>query len=114
MEGSLISDPLLGITPLNPNSDKRLNQTLRSRNKENDQSRTQQALDCSKTSPCKYYKKCIGAVWGICILILGCKRLLCSRRHNNQKFSITPNTRSISLDNYYIPKSCTAIPSNSL
>ena len=43
MEGSLISDPLLGITPLNPNSDKRLNQTLRSRNKENDRSRTQQA-----------------------------------------------------------------------
>ena len=33
MEGSLISDPLLGITPLTPNSDKRLNQTLRSRNK---------------------------------------------------------------------------------
>ena len=50
MEGSLISDPLLGITPLNPNSDKRLNQTLRSRNKENDQSRTQQALDCSTSA----------------------------------------------------------------
>ena len=30
MEGSLISDPLLGVYPLAPNSDKRLNQTLRS------------------------------------------------------------------------------------
>ena len=46
MEGSLISDPLLGVNPLTPDSDKRLNQILRSWNKENDQSRTQQALDC--------------------------------------------------------------------
>ena len=30
MEVSLISDPLLGVYPLAPNSDKRLNQTLRS------------------------------------------------------------------------------------
>ena len=30
MGGSLISDPLLGVNPLTLNSDKRLNQTLRS------------------------------------------------------------------------------------
>ena len=46
MEVSLISDPLLDVNSLAPDSDKRLNQALRSWNKENDQSRTQQALDC--------------------------------------------------------------------
>ena len=72
MEASLISDPLLGVHSLAPNSDKRLNQTLRSWNKENDQSRIQQALDCSTNSPCKYYKRRIGAVWGKCIHYAHC------------------------------------------
>ena len=58
-------------------------------------------LIVQQTLPVSTKRNVSRSVWRICILILGCKGLLCSRRHNNQKFSITPNTRSISLDNYY-------------
>ena len=67
-----------------------------------------------QTLPVSTKRNASRSVWGICILILGCKELLYSRRHNNHQFCITPNTRSISFDNYYRRKSCTAIPSSSL